>query len=249
MLPTGNGFFDVLPEWVRHRLKSQLSLVELDLGVLRALIQGARDLYFPINCVIAVAAKPTGAEQTFLRFLGNQAALGLSSFLPTRDVHYESRVVGRGYVFTLPENTFFSLIGRPDLMSAIRCDVLSSVAEIAMINSSCAAIHSTSQRLARLLLEADDCFGFGAPITLTQLGFGKLLNVRRESAATLLNEWTSAGIVETGRGRLVVRERQRLTKLACGCYAAAKIVDSHTFDRWSQIPWDQRFRRPTDYAA
>lgn len=249
MLPSGNDFFDALPEWVRRRLRPQLNLIETEAGALLGDSRSAEDIHFPINCVIAVVAKPVCAEQTFLRFIGSRSAIGVSSFLRTRDVHYEARVVGRGYSFVLPATSLFELMGKTEGVTSARCDAMSTLAEIAMVNGACSASHSVTQRLARLLLEAEDSFGVGMPITLTQLGLGKLIGVRRESVAALLNDWTAERLIETSRGKLLIRDREAIASLSCSCYDAAKMVDAHSLDRWQCIPWDERFNRPKDYAA
>jgi len=49
----------------------------------------------------------------------------------------------------------------------------------------CAGSHTTKQRLARLLLQANDCFGTERSVTLTQDSLGEMLLARRERAAAL----------------------------------------------------------------
>lgn len=80
----------------------------------------------------------------------------------------------------------------------------------------CNAVHSIEQRAAKLIvgrMEASDL----RVIPLTHEQLASFLGVGRSYASRVLHDFRRQGIVDTGRGAIVVNDSAALTKKACCC--------------------------------
>lgn len=83
-------------------------------------------------------------------------------------------------------------------------------------STACNAIHSIEQRTAKWILAAMDRAGDDVlPLTQEQLAF--MLGVGRSYASRVIQSFKTEGILETGRGTLVVRDKPALSARACQC--------------------------------
>lgn len=83
-------------------------------------------------------------------------------------------------------------------------------------STACNAIHSIEQRTAKWILAAmDRASDEVLPLTQEQLAF--MLGVGRSYASRVIQTFKSEGFIETGRGALVVRNRDGLKARACLC--------------------------------
>jgi hypothetical protein len=84
-------------------------------------------------------------------------------------------------------------------------------------SGACNASHPLLQRLARLLLTAQDCCD-DDDLHLSHEILARMLGSRRAGITERINALERQGIVETARCRIRIRDRDRLKALSCGCY-------------------------------
>jgi len=101
----------------------------------------------------------------------------------------------------------------------------------------CLGAHTNKQRLARLLLQAHDCFCAERPITLTQNSLGQILMARRETAAEILAEWSRDGVVTSRRGAIHITNIDRLKRSSCECYGWIQRSYLEELNLWKSIRW------------
>jgi len=85
----------------------------------------------------------------------------------------------------------------------------------------CNAVHSIEQRAAKLIvsrMEASD----HRVVPLTHEQFASFLGVGRSYASRVLHDFRRQGIVDTGRGAIVVKDGAALRRRACRCDASIK---------------------------
>ena len=97
-------------------------------------------------------------------------------------------------------------------------------------NGACNARHSVEQRLCRWLLTCSDVLE-RRQIDLRQDIFAKMLGVQRSSVNPILQRLQADGLIEVGRGRLVIMLRPALIDRACECYPAMRLPDLGTWTR------------------
>jgi CRP-like cAMP-binding protein len=89
-------------------------------------------------------------------------------------------------------------------------------------NGACNARHSVEQRLCRWLLTCSDVLE-RRQIDLRQDIFAKMLGVQRSSVNPILQRLQQDGLIEIGRGRVILTRRPALTLRACECYLAIRL--------------------------
>lgn len=88
-------------------------------------------------------------------------------------------------------------------------------------STACNAIHSIEQRTAKWILAAMDRAGDDIlPLTQEQLAF--MLGVGRSYASRVVQSFKAEGIIDTGRGALVVRDKAALQLRSCLCNESVK---------------------------
>ena len=95
-------------------------------------------------------------------------------------------------------------------------------------NGACNARHSVEQRLCRWLLTCSDVLE-RRQIDLRQDIFAKMLGVQRSSVNPILQRLQADGLIEIGRGRLIIQQRPALTERACECYPAMRLPQDGTW--------------------
>jgi CRP-like cAMP-binding protein len=94
----------------------------------------------------------------------------------------------------------------------------------AIRNGACNACHSVEQRLARWILTCSDVLEEPV-IPLSQDRLAAMLAVQRSSVSPILQRFRAEGLLEIGRSRLVLADRERLKQRACECYAVMKATE------------------------
>jgi CRP-like cAMP-binding protein len=100
----------------------------------------------------------------------------------------------------------------------------------AIRNGACNARHAVEQRLCRWLLTCSDVLE-EPQIRLPQEVFAKMLGVQRTSVNPILQRLRAEGLIELGRARLTVLDRDGLSDRACECYEAMRTVERKILDQ------------------
>jgi CRP-like cAMP-binding protein len=89
-------------------------------------------------------------------------------------------------------------------------------------SGACNALHSVEQRLCRWLLTCADVLE-RRQIDLRQDIFAKMLGAQRSSVNPILQRLQADGLIQIGRGRVVIMQRAALIDRACECYPAMRL--------------------------
>ena len=89
-------------------------------------------------------------------------------------------------------------------------EVLQSVA--------CNTAHDFDARLARWLLTLHDRIGH-AELSITQGFIAEMLGVQRTYATRVIGDLADRGAIEKRRGKIIIKDRSKLKRAACECYA------------------------------
>ncbi|GJE42262.1 Crp/Fnr family transcriptional regulator [Methylobacterium soli] len=85
----------------------------------------------------------------------------------------------------------------------------------------CNAVHPIEARCARWLLSLQDRIG-GDVLPITHELLAELLGVQRTYLTRTLKTLQKQGLIQAGRGRIIVCNRVEMEKAACECHAAIK---------------------------
>jgi CRP-like cAMP-binding protein len=81
----------------------------------------------------------------------------------------------------------------------------------------CSRFHTIEQRLCRWLLVAQDAVR-SEGLNLTQEFLASMLGVNRPGVTLAARLIQNAGMIDYGRGRIIIRDRQGLEAGSCECY-------------------------------
>lgn len=106
MLAHRNFMLGSLAPSVFSSLSDHLALVPLEVGTDLLGSLRKRNVFFPVNCLVAVSARTVSTPDTFLFFGGMNGSIGLSESLATPHLGYSAIVCSEGYAFSVPRNVF-----------------------------------------------------------------------------------------------------------------------------------------------
>lgn len=98
-----------------------------------------------------------------------------------------------------------------------------------LIYGACNGKHSVQARLARWLLTMQDRSD-GPSLSLTHHFLAEMLGAYRPTVTLALAQLQGAGLIETRRAMIVIRDRQGLEAASCECYKLSR----QTYDRLVQ---------------
>jgi CRP-like cAMP-binding protein len=91
------------------------------------------------------------------------------------------------------------------------------VLDLASQTAACNRLHSIEQRCARWVLMSCDRI-HSDTIPMTHEFFASMLGVRRAGVTTTLGELDRSGLIQNGRGKVTIIDREGLEATACECY-------------------------------
>ena len=238
MLELQNSYFAALSVAAQQRWKPHLFLKEFQVGERLPLNQSGDAIYFPITCVAVASIHSNGNPSSFLRFVGRSSIIGVSNILNVSKIEFEAVICCSGHAFVMPGRVLREAIRNLKPSSELKITSTSGVLEQVLASAHCTQRHNTSQRVARLLLEAlDHLAEEESEISLTQLQIAEIIGVRRETVTTLLTSWSRMEAVSTGRGSIKVQQRDRLLELTCDCYGFFLESRRTELAFWKTIQW------------
>lgn len=233
-----NRLLATLPAALHEAWGKDLALREIKKGQSLDLKGPHRLVYFPMSCIIAIHASDAADRRIFMRFVGPSFAAGLVNMIATDDMVFDGVVSGSGYAMTVPAEVVMRSIDARSLVGETRSTAMARATKGALVIARCFGSHTNKQRLARLLLQARDCFGDDTAVTLTHRSFAEMLMVRRERATEILDEWCRDGVVALGRGKIHIRCVDELERASCGCYSWIQRSYLDEIDLWKSIRWN-----------
>lgn len=237
MLELSNTYYAVLPTALQKNLKADLTLKEFSVGDLLPLNTGGGFTYFPITCVAVIGIRATGCPSMFLRFSGHSGVVGLEKIFQISKVELEAAICCAGYAFAIPTKVLSQYLDDTTLSNGWNSRYISLHVDEVSVSAYCAQSHNSSQRVARVLLEAFDNLPGGSEVTLTHSKLADLVGVRRETVSLDLVKWAHMGIISTKKGAIKIEQRERLSKIACDCYRHSIESRITALDLWRTIPW------------
>jgi hypothetical protein len=237
LLSRQNHLLATLPAATYQKWEKHIALRELKKGHSLNFKRGSHEVYFPISCVVAIYSPSVLSRRLFMRFVGPSFAAGLVNMIAPDHAVFDGIVCGEGYAMTVPSEVVLRSIDTPSLSGEAQSTAMARTAKGGLAIAQCFGSHTVRQRLARLLLQAHDCFGLERPVTLTQQALGKMLMARRESAAEILAEWNRDGVVELKRGAIHIRSADTLKRTSCDCYSWIQESYLDELNLWKSIRW------------
>ena len=117
-------------------------------------------------------------------------------------------------VVSIPRDVFLKgLEAEPELMRRV-LETTALRLRVSSERESALAFLDSSARIAKVLLQLDQQADNDGVIKVTQEDLAQYVGLARQTVAQTLGEWRRVGWVETGRVRIVVKDRSALERLA-----------------------------------
>jgi CRP-like cAMP-binding protein len=200
------------------RIAPHLEVVELrQAEVLAETHQRVQKVYFPHAGVISNVVELASGDAIETGMIGNDGVFGASQALDDRTSlnRVVMQIAGGASVMRSDRICDFAaqLPAFRELLVKYEQFYLSQVQQTA----ACNAVHSVQARVCKWLLRMHDLAGVDLP--LTQEFFGQMMGVRRTSVTDVAGELQKAGMISYSRGRIHIRDIEKIRAWACECEA------------------------------
>lgn len=220
--PEENTILQALPSKALGRLAPHLQLVRLTRGqVLHESGAPIRQVYFPIDSVIAMLYVMADGHCAEISVIGNEGVLGVTLFMGGETSLSQAIVTSPGYAYRLNAPLMKKEFNRHGAMQNVVLRytqaLLTQMAQTAVCNRH----HCVDQQLCRWLLLSLDRVP-GTQLQMTQEVIANMLGVRREGVTEAAGKLQKLGIIQYSRGRINILDRERLEERCCECYSVVK---------------------------
>lgn len=217
-----NYLLERFPELVRKRLLSISK--EVDLYSRKELYRAEsplRFIYFLTRGMASIVATMHDGGSVEVGMVGNEGLVGVTALLGSPQMTSDCfiQIAGAGYRVPLADMQHYFMQDeqvRTTVLAFLRSQVVTAERLTA-----CSKLHEADARLARWLLMASDRTQTD-DLHLTQEFLSEMIGTRRTTVALVAGEIQRHGCIEYSRGRVKITDREKLTKLACECYALTR---------------------------
>ena len=222
------------PSWLRNRillalpannLKRLMSELE-PLPTHRAQILVDSDaaldsVYFPDSGVISVVSLYENGDIIEMATIGREGSTGFQSFFGADRSSFRLLVQIPGSATRLKRAAFNRAMKSMPAFRNLMSAYVHALLEQVMVSGACNGAHDVKQRLARWLLMMCDR-NDGDVLAITQTLLAEMLGVQRPTVTNALRDFELEGLIEPGRGEVVVLDRDGLMRASCECYQAVR---------------------------
>ncbi len=222
-----NRILRQLPAAVERRLRPALEQIEMQPGdSLYEQNQTSKYVFFPETGMAAIVTILKDGTETEVASVGNEGMIGMPSYMGVHTAPRRAfwRMEGRAWRLDAARFKAETRGGGP-LTEAMRRYAHAMFTQLAQL-ATCNWHHTIKQRFCCWLLLTHDRME-GDQFDVTHEFLAQLLGVRRAGITVILGSLQAAGAIEHRRGRLTIRNRRKLEKLACECYGIVR----REFDR------------------
>jgi CRP-like cAMP-binding protein len=173
-------------------------------------------VYFPTQGLISSRAVLSSGHQIECALIGNTNALGIIAAFGFD--HEPARFVcltdGHALTIALPQ---LAAVARaePEVERQLNLFCFAQLGYAALAGV-CSAMHTSDQRLARWLTTASELLGY-SELRLAQEELASVLGLQRSIVNPALQRLKAEQLIELARGRIIIRDADRLGRRACEC--------------------------------
>jgi CRP-like cAMP-binding protein len=214
------------PESLAH-LEPHLEIVPLKRGqILFEVDEAIRYTYFPHDAVIALMAVMSNGSGAEMVMVGREGLVGLvtTAFAPTAFGRYVVQSPGTASRINV-ERLQQAILAHRNIQGVMQRFSEAITARI-LQNAACGAAHSVEERACRWILGLRDRVDQDT-LFISHEVLADALAVQRSTLSAIMRPLQTAGLIEQGRGYIIVKDRAALEKASCECYWRVR----QTFER------------------
>lgn len=229
----------VFPEWPTNRLLLALpprvrtqvlsSVERINYERHQVLVDADRPLdhvYFPDRGVISVVAVYPDGTVIEMATIGREGATGFQAVFGAKMSSVRLLVQLPGSAAKMPRKAFQRYLDEIPAFRSLMFAHVHAFLEQVMISTGCNGAHNLTQRLARWILMMRDRHDDDT-LLITQDLLAEMLGVQRPTITNAIHALRRAGLIECGRRRVTVLDREGLLEAACECYTLTRARTAH----------------------
>lgn len=178
-------------------------------------------VHFPENGVISVLATYANGDTIEMTTIGREGLAGIEGTLGAQNANARYYAQMRGSGYRMPREELLRFIDGIPKFRMLVFNYIQAFINQLLISGACNGKHPVQARLARWLLTMEDRSD-GPSLFLTHHFLADMLGAYRPTVSLALTQLQSAGLIETRRAQIVIRDRAGLETVSCECYALSK---------------------------
>jgi CRP-like cAMP-binding protein len=159
--------------------------------------------------------------------VGREGFIGLPLLVGFRTANTRAVLQVEGSAHRIDGEKFLEILPRTPTLNRRLHQFAQFLHMEAMQIAACNRLHEVNERLARWLLMSADRLNSNQ-VPLTQEVLSHMLGTRRSSVTVAAGMLETAGLLSHSRGRIEIRDRQKLEQAACECF---RLIQTHR-ERW-----------------
>lgn len=223
-----NRLLLAMPARIRGQIFSHLEPIKCDREqVLVDADESLDHVYFPDSGVISVVAVYPDGTIIEMATIGREGGTGFQAVFGAKVSSVRLIVQIPGTAARMSRRSFVRAIETIPVFRSLMHAHVQAFLEQVMISAGCNGAHGLKQRLARWLLMMRDRSD-GDTLAITQDLLAEMLGVQRPSVTNTIHTLERAGLIDCGRRRVTILDRDGLIGASCECYlkTRARIADN-----------------------
>jgi CRP-like cAMP-binding protein len=184
------------------------------------------EVYFPDSGVISIVAVYPDGDIIEMATVGREGATGFQAVLGAKVSSARLLVQLAGSAARISRGHFTRALQEIPAFRALMLAHLHAFLEQVLVSCACNGAHTVSQRLARWLLMMRDRHDEDT-LPITQDLLAEMLGVHRPTVTNAIRVLQQDGLIELGRSRVTLLDRDALMKASCECYQLVRFRIAH----------------------
>ena len=173
-------------------------------------------VYFPTEGLISSRVAFRSGHEIECSLIGKTNALGALTALGLHHGSARFLCLTDGRAWTMTQSQLMSAMrAQPTVERQLKLFAIAQMGYAVRVGI-CNAMHTGEQRLARWLATAAELLGH-SEIRLAQEDLASSLGLQRSCVSPVLQRLKAEGLIDVGRGRILILEPDRLSRRACEC--------------------------------
>lgn len=179
-------------------------------------------VYFLRVGACSMSRSTGGGRAAEIASVGNEGVVGIEALFGRERVLCGATMTIADDALAMPVSAFRREMRRHGAFAALVSDYVQHFVSSLIQSVACNALHSVEERCARWLLTMRDLTGRD-DFVFTQESLSRVLGVRRPTVTLTIGTLREQGLIDYGRGRMVILDPARLESSAsCECYAVLR---------------------------
>jgi len=183
-------------------------------------------VYFPDNGVISIVAVYPDGSIIEMATIGREGGTGFQAVFGAKSSSARLLVQVPGTAARMSRATFSRAMDTVPVFRNLMFAHVHAFLEQVMVSAGCNGAHSLKQRLARWLLMMRDRHD-SEVLPLTQDLLAEMLGVHRPTITNAVREFERDGLIDCGRRRVTIVDRNGLMQASCECYVLVRARIAH----------------------